>query len=136
MHGHVGQHRIDWTEGAGPLPLGEDPAERGEHRAHQGERAGIEVRRTLGNLAEHQRREVRPLIGQLDERGDEGGQLVGRRARLVGDCGNGLAGIAEHLAHHFAVQRELVGEVVVDHRLVDAGEAGDVVDDDAVEAAA
>ena len=35
-----------------------------------------------------------------------------------------------------AIEGELVLEVVVDHRLVDAGGAGDVVDDDAVEAAA
>ena len=41
----------------------------------------------------------------------------------------------EHVADDLAVEGELVGEVVVDHRLVDAGGVGDVVDADAVEAA-
>ena len=43
---------------------------------------------------------------------------------------------AEHVAHDLAIERELVGEVVVDHRLVDAGGARDVVDADAGEAVA
>ena len=47
-----------------------------------------------------------------------------------------VADVAQHVADDLAIERQLVGEVVVDHRLVDAGGAGDVVDDDAVEAAA
>ena len=42
---------------------------------------------------------------------------------------------AEHVADDLAVEGELVGEVVVDHRLVEASGVGDVVDADAVEAA-
>ncbi len=50
--------------------------------------------------------------------------------------GKQRAGVRAHVAHDLAIERELVGEVVVDHRLVDAGRARDVVDADAVEAAA
>ena len=46
-----------------------------------------------------------------------------------------VASLAQHVADDVAIEGELVLEVVVDHRLVHAGGAGDVVDADAVEAA-
>ena len=53
----------------------------------------------------------------------------------VGDLADQGADGAEHVADDLAVEGELVLEVVVNHRLVDAGGVGDVVDADAVEAA-
>ena len=48
---------------------------------------------------------------------------------------DGLAERAELLAQNGEVQRGLAAEVVVEHRLVDAGAAGDAIDLGAVEAA-
>ena len=46
---------------------------------------------------------------------------------------DGLAHAAQAIREHGAIERELVGEVVVNHRLVDAGVARDVIHADTVE---
>ena len=51
-------------------------------------------------------------------------------ARRVHADGDGL----EHIAQDFAIERRLAGEVVIDHRLVDARGAGDAIDIGAGEA--
>ena len=50
-------------------------------------------------------------------------------------CVEAIADEGEHLAEQGAVERALALEVVVDHRLVDAGAAGDAIDAGAAEPA-
>ena len=65
---------------------------------------------------------------------DEGAHLVARRQVGGGDgAGAGTHG-GEHVAQDLAVEAGLAAEVVVDHRLVQAGGVGDAVDARAGEA--
>ena len=68
-------------------------------------------------------------------RGDGAVDLVGGRGGAGGDGLEALGGAAEGLAQQRAVQPLLAVEVVVEHRLVDAGAAGDAIDAGAGEAA-
>ena len=83
----------------------------------------------FGDLAEPDRRKVRPRLGLggdgLDERADLVGRAAASEAATARDAG---ADGAEHVAQDLAVERRLAAEVVVDHRLVEAGGAGDAVD--------
>jgi len=48
--------------------------------------------------------------------------------RAVGDRSRARADGTEHVAKHLHVEAQLAAEVVVEHRLVDAGRRGDPVD--------
>ena len=66
--------------------------------------------------------------GFLDERGDPGVEFRLRRTVAVGNRTRAGAYCAEHVLEDFAVEVRLAAEVVVNHRLVDAGFLGDAVD--------
>ncbi len=88
----------------------------------------IEMRTALCDLAQHDRREDRVL---LDDGGNGGNHAIDfRRRRSVrsGDGLQALGGAGEHLAQQRAVQLPFAREVVIEHRLVHGGAAGDAVD--------
>ena len=72
-------------------------------------------------------------IGQAYEVLDEPIEFVGWRDRRFRDRLDFLADGHQHVRDDAAIERELVGEVVVDHRLVHAGEGRDVVHAHAIE---
>jgi len=88
----------------------------------------------VGDLEHHQARKVRALVGLGLEGVDEGDQLLRRGERRGDDGGRAVADGGEDAAEDLEVEGELVVEVVVDHRLVEAGAAGDGVDGGAAEA--
>ena len=88
---------------------------------------GVEVRRAGGELAQHDRGEPRAGGGFLDDGGDPRVELVLGRARTVGDGAGAAADRPHHLAHALRGKLALAAEVVVEHRLVDAGAGGDAV---------
>ena len=97
--------------------------------AHVASVAASRCGAAFGDLAEPDRREVRPRLGLggdgLDEaRGSS--RPAGAPARATSR--DARADGAEHVAEDLAVERRLAVEVVVDHRLVDAGGGGDAVD--------
>ena len=89
----------------------------------------------LGDLAEHDGREELLLADEAGDRGDDAVELVGRRGGAGGDGLEALSGTAEGVAQQRAVQPLLAVEVVVQHRLVDAGAPGDSIDARSGEAA-
>ena len=78
-------------------------------------------------FAQHDRREPRAGGGFLDEGGDPGVELVFGGAGTVGNRAGAAPDRAHHLTHHLEVDLALAAEVVVEHRLVDAGACGDAV---------
>ena len=104
---------------------------------HGGEVANdrrVEMGAALGDFAKPDRRKVRSGLGLggdgLDEEADLRFRRDGRVRRRLGSAPDGL----KHVAQDLAVERRLAAEVVVDHRLVEAGGAGDAVDAGAGEA--
>ena len=103
-------------------------------RRDVGDRGRVEVGAAFGDLAKPDRRKVRARLGLDGDRLDEGADLVGRVAGGRAASETRRADGLEHVAEDFAVERGLAGEVVVDHRLVDARGAGDAIDAGAGEA--
>ena len=126
---------MNGAERAGGRAFRENVSEPKEHDFHEAYGLEIKVRSACGNLAQHQGRKPGPGVGVTNELFDEAIQLVGRCEVGFGDLGDGGADRGEHVADNGSVQRELVGEVVIDHRLVDLRALGDVVHAHAVEAA-
>src|SRR5262249_46094452 len=98
-------------------------------------RVVVEMGAPFGDLPEPDGREMGPGLGFDGNRLDEGANLVDRVALGAGHRVNAAADGLEHVAEDFSVEGGLAGEVVVDHRLVQAGGAGDAVDAGAGEAA-
>src|SRR5690606_26074160 len=81
----------------------------------------------FGDLAQPDRRKVRPRFRLACDRLDHGADVIGRigarRRRRFDAAGDRT----EHVAEDLAVEARLAVEVVVEHRLVDAGGLGDPV---------
>jgi hypothetical protein len=89
----------------------------------------------LGNLAEHDGGDVGAGLSFGDEGGDEAVELVGGVGVGGSDGGEAVAHGGEDGAEDGGVEGLLAVEVVVDHRLVEAGAGGDAVDGGGGEAA-
>jgi hypothetical protein len=129
------EERIGLAERPVLLPLHDDVADAGDDRRHERDRFRVEVRDAGGQLAQHDGREPRPLRRFLDDGLDPGVDLLFRGAGAVGNRPRPAADGSEHVAEDLVVELELAAEVVVDHRLVDAGFEGDAVDAGSLEPA-
>ena len=88
---------------------------------------GVHVFAAFGQLAQPDRREVGPGFGGAGDGVHVAADLLfgrDRRMRRFGDRG---ADGGEHVAQDLAIERRLAVEVVVDHRLVQPGGAGDAI---------
>ncbi len=97
--------------------------------------AGVEVSAALGDLRGTRSAESAgaPRPRRRWPRRRRGSSRPGRRLDAATPRTRAADG-AEHVAEDLAVERRLAAEVVVDHRLVEAGGAGDAVDAGAGEA--
>ena len=127
--------RMNLMQLAAPDTLPDDAADRHGDGGKRRHGFAIEVRAPFGHFAQHDRGDRRPVGDETGERRHDAIELarggnVRRRERLEGgrDAGEGLP-------QQRAVELALAAEVVVDHRLVDTGAAGDAVDTGAAEAA-
>ena len=115
----------------------------GDHAANGGEDAARGAPASSGSRCAPPSATSRSMIGRkavrvdaCDERRRSAGRACWRAAAAARrSAAQPLADRRTVLAEHGAVQRVLAGEVVVDHRLVDAGAAGDAVDGGRGEAA-
>ena len=82
---------------------------------------GLEVLAAGQDLAQHHRAEVRMLARHLAHRGDQLAEHVRRRPGRVGQPLHARDDLGEGGAQDGQVELPLAAEVVVDHRLVDAG---------------
>ena len=124
----VDDEGIGGLESPGAAAFLDDRAERAEHVTRVPQGAGVDVLRPFGDFAEPDAGEVRARLTLDGNRLDEAADLVlGGRA---GAChlAHARADGVEHVADDLAIEGGLAAEVVVDHRLVDAGGAGDAVD--------
>src|SRR6185436_7799112 len=72
-------------------------------------------------------REPRARRRFLDQRADPRVELVLGGTRAISDGAYAGTDRAHHVANDFRVERALAAEVVIQHRLVDAGAGGDAV---------
>jgi hypothetical protein len=78
------------------------------------------------HLAHHHGAEMRVTArGRLAHDGDQLAQHLGRRARRLGQALDARHDLRERELHDGEVELPLAAEVVVDHRLVDAGPLGE-----------
>ena len=96
---------------------------------------GVEVAAAVGDLAQPHRRKLRLGERRAGDGLDEAAQLRLRGASPLADGFDGAGDAAEQVEQDRLVERGLALEVVVEHRLVDAGAGGDAVDLGAVEPA-
>jgi hypothetical protein len=89
---------------------------------------GAQVRAFLGDFAKPDGWKVRTRFGRVGNRRDELFEFLFRARVGGGDGADALTHRMEHLAEDLLVERRLAVEVVVNHRLVDVGGAGDAVD--------
>ena len=68
------------------------------------------------------------LLNEAGHAGDRAVDLLGGGAVSGGDAAQPFGGTREHLSQERTVQPLLAAEVVVEHRLVDPGAAGDAID--------
>jgi len=66
----VREQRVDVAEDAFAFALRDDVGDAREHGVHHVKRRGVEMRRTRGEFAQHDRREPRPGGRFFDERAD------------------------------------------------------------------
>jgi putative ABC transport system ATP-binding protein len=123
------------TEDALMLAVANDAREPGENGPHVALNGAIEVAAALGHLAEPDGGKVRAVGAGGRDRADVAPEAgLGRAASgLVGGEGGGQ-GLKE-VVQDGAVEGGFIGEVVVEHGLVEAGPAGDAVHLGAVEPA-
>ena len=122
------EQRADWLERARAYALLENRRQRLENRGHVREGRVVEVRASVGDLPKPDGRKVRPRFGLGGKGRDEQPNLFHRRQIGRGDVAHPDAKSAEHVAEDVSVKLGFVLEVVVDHRLVQAGGGGDLVD--------
>ena len=127
--------RMGRDERSGRAPVGQDGAQGLEDAAHAGQNRRVEMTPALGQFAQPDRGEVRLGDGLAGDGVDELTDLERRRLIGVAPGRDGIADGIEQLAQDLAVEARFAAEVVVEHRLVDAGLGGDAVDLGAVESA-
>ena len=125
---------MDRPEDAGGDALLHDAADGAGHGGERRQRVAIEMGAAFGDLAEHDGGEERVLLEEAGKGGDGAVDLLGGRAAAGGNGLQRLDGEREHLPQQDAIEPLLALEVVVEHRLVDAGAAGDAIDAGAGEA--
>ena len=122
------QHqRIERPKGAFGAPLADQAEQQGRQREHLAQRLDVEVTAAVGQLAQHDPRQMRMAVELLDQRVDVAGQLgvaspgpsTTSRSSATRPCRLRLEDLV--------IETALVGEVVVDERLVDARAPGDAV---------
>ena len=127
-HEHEVQHQgVERAEGAFLAPLADQAEQQRRQREHLAQRLDVEVTAAVGQLAQHDRRQVRVLVEVLDERVDVGGQLGVGIAWTVDDQPQRRDQVLQAGVQDLVIQAAFVGEVVVDERLVDARAAGDAI---------
>jgi hypothetical protein len=112
----------------------ENREERLRHHDPGPSRVGVEMAPRLDELAQHHAGEGGVAQGLVEEAADEGGELGGGPVAGGADGLHAGAEGGEGAADGLAVEGVLAVEVVVDHRLVEAGFPGDAVDAGAGEA--
>jgi hypothetical protein len=105
-----------------------DVADRAGDARERRKGVAIEMRAAFGHLPQHDRGEEAVLRDEAGNPRDDLIQLLDGGGAGCRDGAQPFAGSAEGVAQQGPVQPLLAAEVVVEHRLVDAGSAGDAID--------
>ena len=127
-HAEVREERIHRAERALRHALLHDAADGAGHRGEREQRVAIEVRASFGDLAQHDGRKERMIADETGDARDDAIDFLRGGARAGGNRLHALGRGREGAPKERAVQALFALKVVMEHRLVHAGAAGDAID--------